>query len=110
MGIFFHGYHLLGYLFPNTLEKDNQAGVEILMEMASGVLRHLGRSTIDWSQLASWEAEFLRDLIKEVEGMPDFGVRMIDQFLLTQFITRSKSSNDTQSTILQNTNNSSMAS
>ena len=94
------------------LEKDNQHGVEILHETASGVLKHLGRATIDWSDFSSWEAEFLRSLIREVEGMPEFALRMIDQFL-SKFDTRSKSSsaptsNNTQSTILHP--NSSVAS
>jgi len=104
---------LLGFLKTvlcvrdHFLEKDNQAGVEILMEMASGVLRHLGRPTIDWSHLVSWEATFLRTIIREVEDMPEFAARIIDQFLAT-FVTRSDSSSHTQSTIIQTSNSSSM--
>ena len=94
------------------LEKDNQQGVEILHETASGVLKHLGRATIYWSDFSSWEAEFLRSLIREVEGMPEFALRMIDQFL-AKFDTKTKASsaaasNNTQSTFLHS--NGSMAS
>ena len=93
------------------LEKDNQHGVDILHEIATGVLKHMGRPTIDWSDYSSWEAEFLRSLIREVEGMPEFAVRMIDQFL-AKFDTRTRSqpsvANNTQTTVTKY--NSSLAS
>ena len=54
---------LLGFL--NTvlnvrkgfLEKDNPHGVVMMQEVASGALKHLGRVTIDWSEIVLWEAE-----------------------------------------------------
>ena len=63
------------------LEKEQEHGVEMMQEMASGVLRQLGRVTIDWMEVSEWEAGHLKSLIKEVEGVPGFVARMLDQFL-----------------------------
>ena len=63
------------------LEKEQDRGVEIMQEMASGVLRQLGRVSINWLEVSEWEAGLLRRLIKEVEGVPAFLARMVDQFL-----------------------------
>ena len=63
------------------LEKEQERGVEMMQEMASGVLKQLGRVSIDWLEVSEWEAGLLRRLIKEVEGVPAFVARMLDQFL-----------------------------
>ena len=63
------------------LEKEQERGVEMMQEMASGVLKQLGRVSIDWLEVSEWEAGLLKRLIKEVEGVPGFVARMLDQFL-----------------------------
>ena len=63
------------------LEKEQDRGVEMMQEMASGVLKQLGRVSIDWVEVTEWEAELLRKLINEVEGVPAFVAKMLDQFL-----------------------------
>ena len=63
------------------LEKEQDRGVEMMQEMASGVLKQLGRVSIDWLEVNEWEAGLLRRLMKEVEGVPAFLARMVDQFL-----------------------------
>ena len=63
------------------LEKEQDRGVEMMQEMASGVLKQLGRVSIDWLEVSEWEAGLLRRLMKEVEGVPAFLARMVDQFL-----------------------------
>jgi len=72
------------------LEKDNQHGVEMMQDIASGALKHLGRATIDWMEIVPWEAEMLRQLVREVEGIPAFLVRMLDQ-ILVKIVTNSSS-------------------
>ena len=52
------------------LEKNNQHGVGVMQEIASGVLKQLGRGTINWQDLTPWEADFMKMLIVEVEGVP----------------------------------------
>ena len=63
------------------VEKEQERGVEMMQEMASGVLKQLGRVSIDWMEVTEWEAELLRRLINEVEGVPAFVAKMLDQFL-----------------------------
>ena len=63
------------------LEKEQERGVEMMQEMASGVLKQLGRVSIDWLEVSEWEAGLLKRLIKEAEGVPSFVARMLDQFL-----------------------------
>ena len=98
------------------LEKDNQHGVEVMQEMASGALKHLGRVTTDWVEIVAWEADMLRQLVREVEGIPTFVVRMTDQLLAKHVSVNSSSSvvQMTQSTSLVTshvqTNNNSMIS
>jgi len=66
------------YLRDGFLEKDLQDEVDIAQEMASDVLGFLGRSTIRWEDLECWEAEILRRLLRNVEGVPVFMRRMMD--------------------------------
>jgi len=79
------------------LDKDNQHGVEVMQEMASGALKHLGRVTIDWMEIVAWEADMLRQLVREVEGVPAFMVMMMDQ-LLVKLVSSNSSSSVTQMT------------
>lgn len=63
------------------VEKECQEGVEAMQEMARSILRQMGRNTIDWGEMKSWEVEVVRQLIKEVEGVPGFVAKMVDQLL-----------------------------
>jgi len=65
----------------NFLEKDNQHGVGVMQELASGVLKQLGRGSIDWKNLTPWEANLLKMIILEVEGVPGFIVKFMEQML-----------------------------
>ena len=49
--------------------------------MAGRVLNHLGRPTINWSELSDWEAKVFRQLVREVEGVPTFLARLLDTIL-----------------------------
>ena len=62
-------------------EKDCQMGVEAMQEMARLILKQMGRSTIDWMEMKEWELKVVRLLIREVEGVPGFMARMVDQLL-----------------------------
>ena len=63
------------------LEKEQDRGVEMMQEMASGVLKQLGRVSTDWTEVSEWEARLLRRLVREVEGVPAFLERLLDRFL-----------------------------
>ena len=76
------------------LEREQERGVEMMQEMASGVLKQLGRVSIDWLEVSEWEAGLLRRLIKEVEGVPAFVAKMLDQFLVN-VINNNSSKNET---------------
>ena len=75
------------------LMKDNQYCVGVLQEIASGALKQLGRATINWQDLNSWEADFMKLLILEVEGVPGFISRFMEQ-ILTQMGTQSQGQSD----------------
>ena len=75
------------------LEKEQDRGVEMMQEMASGVLKQLGRVSTDWTEVSEWEARLLRRLIREVEGVPAFLERLLDRFLVN--IIDNSSKNDT---------------
>ena len=68
-----------------------------MQEMASGALKHLGRVTIDWTDIVPWEADMLRQLMREVEGVPDFLIRMVDQ-VLAKLVSINSSASVTQTT------------
>ena len=86
------------------VEKEQERGVEMMQEMASGVLKQLGRVSIDWLEVSEWEAGLLRRLIKEVEGVPAFVAKMLDQFL-----DNIDKVNFTKSTIVTNSVNGTMS-
>merc|ERR550517_956761 len=69
------------HLRDSFLEENIQAGVDVMQELASNVLRVLGRPTITWVELPVWEAKVLRQVIREVEDVPLFLVRLADQIL-----------------------------
>ena len=75
------------------LLKDNQYCVGVLQEIASGALKQLGRATINWQDLNPWEADFMKLLILEVEGVPGFISRFMEQ-ILTQMGTQSQGQSD----------------
>ena len=76
------------------VEREQERGVEMMQEMASGVLKQLGRVSIDWLEVSEWEAGLLRRLIKEVEGVPAFVAKMLDQFLVN-VVNNNSSKNET---------------
>ena len=49
------------------IEKENQEGVDIMQQMATEILKHLGKVEIDWLHMKSWEAHFMRLLLKQVQ-------------------------------------------
>ena len=63
------------------LGKGNQEGVDIMQQMAGDVMKQLGKIDIDWLQMSPWEANLVRLLVKQVEGVPAFVSKMMDQFL-----------------------------
>ena len=67
-----------GYL----MEKEYQEGVQTMQEMAKTILKQMGRSSIDWMGMKEWEIKVARLLIKEVEGVPGFVARIVDQLLV----------------------------
>ena len=72
--------------------------IKLVKEMAQAVLTHLGRPTINWSELADWEAKMFRQLVREVEGIPVFLARILDTILAQTVSTantaRGSSSNE----------------
>jgi hypothetical protein len=63
------------------VEKEGQEGVETMQEMARTILKQMGRPTIEWGDMKGWEVTVVRMLIREVEGVPGFVARMVDQLL-----------------------------
>ena len=63
------------------LGKGNQDGVDIMQQMAGDVMKQLGKIDFDWLQMSPWEANLVRLLVKQVEGVPAFVSKMMDQFL-----------------------------
>ena len=57
--------------------------------MAGRVLDHLGRPTINWTELSDWEAEVFRQLVREVEGVPAFLARLLET-ILSETVERSR--------------------
>ena len=53
------------------------------------VLIHLGRPTITWAELSDWEAKVMRQLVREVEGVPAFLARLVDA-ILSQTVDRGR--------------------
>ena len=57
--------------------------------MAERVLDHLGRPTINWTELSDWEAKVFRQLVREVEGVPAFLARLLET-ILSETVERSR--------------------
>ena len=64
------------------VEKEYHQGVETMQEIARTILKQMGRASIDWGEMKMWEVEVVRQLIKEVDGVPGFVARMVDQLLV----------------------------
>ena len=62
-------------------ENEGQEGVEAMQEMARTILKQMGRPTTEWGDMKGWEVTVVRMLIREVEGVPGFVARMVDQLL-----------------------------
>ena len=60
--------------------EDGARTVEV-QTMARMILRQLGRDRISWDGLNSREAGIMRQLVQEVDGVPDFVARIVDQLL-----------------------------
>ena len=63
------------------VEKEDQEGVDTIQEVARTILKQMGRSSIEWGDMKGWEVTVVRMLIREVEGVPGFVARMVDQLL-----------------------------
>ena len=48
-------------------------------KMAKVVLQELSRPDINWSNLSPWEVQVVRRVTEELEGVPNFMVRLISQ-------------------------------
>jgi len=83
------------------LEKDNKHGVDVMQDIASGVLKQLGRRTINWQDLTPWEANFMKMIILEVDGVPGFIVKFMEQ-VLTHMGSQGQNGMDTNSENLSN--------
>ena len=62
-------------------EKDSQDGVDMMQEMARNILKQMGRPTINWLDMKEWEVNAMKNLLKEVDGIPGFVGRLVDQLL-----------------------------
>ena len=62
-------------------EKDRQEGVEMMQEIARNILKQMGRFNINWLDMQEWEVIVMKSIMKEVEGIPEFVQRMVDQLL-----------------------------
>ena len=49
--------------------------------MARRVLRQLGRGSVLWGGMVSWEKDVVKELVKEVAGVPGFVVRLMEHLL-----------------------------
>ena len=58
-----------------------QVEVERVDKVAKVVLQELSRPDINWSSLDSWEVEVVRRMTEEIEGVPNFMARLINQLL-----------------------------
>ena len=58
-----------------------QVEVERVDKVAKVVLQELSRPDINWSSLDSWELEVVRRMPEEIEGVPHFIARLINQLL-----------------------------
>jgi hypothetical protein len=56
-------------------------GAATAHQLAARLLKQLGREAITWAGLADWEAAVLRGLVRQVNGVPAFVARIVDQLL-----------------------------
>lgn len=86
--------HTILNLRDSFTDQEIEAGKDVMMEMASSVLNHLGRPTIHWSELSDWEAKIFKRLIREVDGVPAFLVRLLDTILSETVRTAERTRNN----------------
>ena len=55
-----------------------EEAVEIVQNIAARVLKQMGSDRIVWSGLSGWEAEIVRKVVPQIEGIPMFVIRIID--------------------------------
>ena len=55
-----------------------EEAVEIIQNLAARVLKQMGSDRIVWSGLSGWEAEIVRKVVPQIEGIPMFVIRIID--------------------------------
>ena len=60
---------------------EGEVEVERVDKVAKVVLQELSRPDINWSSLDSWEVEVVRRMPEEIEGVPNFLARLINQLL-----------------------------
>ena len=60
---------------------EGEVEVERVDKLAKVVLQELSRPDINWSSLDSWELEVVRRMPEEIEGVPHFIARLINQLL-----------------------------
>ena len=60
---------------------EGEVEVERVDKMAKVMLQELSRPDINWSSLDSWEVEVVRRMPEEIEGVPNFMARLINQLL-----------------------------
>ena len=59
-----------------------EEAVVTVQDLGARVLQQLGGDRIVWSGLSDWEAEIVRQVVPQLEGVPRFVVRIIDQMML----------------------------
>ena len=69
-------------------EEVAEAGEVEVQDLARRLLRELARADIYWMEMEAWEAEFMRQLVTEVAGLPRFVAMILDQLL--EEVARSK--------------------
>ena len=61
---------------------EGKVEVERVDKVAKVVLQELSRPVINWSSLDPWEMEVVRRMPEEIEGVPNFIARLINQLLV----------------------------
>ena len=62
-------------------EEEAEAGEVEVQDLARRLLRELARADIYWVGMEAWEAEFMRQLVTKVAGVPRFVALILDQLL-----------------------------
>jgi hypothetical protein len=62
-----------------TRHPEQEESLVQVHDMVGRVIRQLGRGS--WAGLSIWEAEIVRQVVQELDGVPDFAARIVDQLL-----------------------------